>query len=107
MAREIPGARLLVLEDAATAIPDTAAAAVEKKAESARTTTMPVAPIARTALTASAISEAAPFAELAEPLRRRDATITGTATGVEAVTIWKCRPLTLVYPCSAPCLAAP
>ncbi|MCX4479025.1 hypothetical protein OOK44_21655 [Streptomyces cellulosae] len=28
MAREIPGARLLVLEDAATAIPDTAAAAV-------------------------------------------------------------------------------
>ncbi len=52
----------------------------------------PVAPMARSVFTASAIRWAAPLAEPAEPLRSREATMTGGAIGVEAVTIWKCSP---------------
>jgi len=32
------------------------------------------------------------------------ATTIGRERGVDAVTIWKCRPRTLVYPNEAPCL---
>ncbi|SCD56276.1 hypothetical protein GA0115237_1030120 [Streptomyces sp. ScaeMP-6W] len=53
----------------------------EKNAKSARTTTTPVAPMARTTLMASAISVAAPLAEPADPFRSRSATATGAAMG--------------------------
>lgn len=36
------------------------------------------------------------MAEPAEPLRNREATITGAASGVKATTIWKCSPLTFI-----------
>ncbi|GAA1894251.1 hypothetical protein GCM10009716_00160 [Streptomyces sodiiphilus] len=68
----------------------------EQNAESPRTMIWPLTPMARTVLTASAIRWAAPLAEPAEPLRSREATMTGAAIGVEAVTIWKCRPRCLV-----------
>ena len=59
--------------------------AAEQNAESARTTTCPVAPAARATPIASATSPAAPRAEPAFPLRSRVAATTGAANGVQIV----------------------
>nr|WP_245718517.1 hypothetical protein [Nocardia miyunensis] len=74
-------------------------------AESARTTTIPVASAERAVLIASATKLPALCAEFVAPRRSLAATITGRGSGVDTTAISAFSPLTFEYPIPTPCLA--
>jgi hypothetical protein len=80
------------LRDVAAARRQAPSTAVEQYAESARTSTCPVAPAARATPIASATSPAVPRAEPAFPPRSLLAATTGAASGVQTVVISGDRP---------------
>jgi hypothetical protein len=88
--------------------------AAEQNAESARTTRIPVHPVARAVPTAWVAKLAAPREDAAFPPRSRVAAITGAASGVLMAAASTFRPRTsrllpwiFVWPNAAPCLQWP
>jgi len=93
IARRIGGLRRAVIEKQALRRSTAAITSEEKNAESARSTSVPVAPAFFAVIRASATNRWAPFALLVEPLRRRAAAMTGRLVGVLMIASSTFRPL--------------